>query len=653
MKENSGKSFKKISNNIKQKSDKKSSSKQKESKKNKPCSKQNCASHCESKNSLELNKTQNKKYNSLKNEFNGKEILRNSIHRQKSAYKNNKTKGIKQPKENPSNEKKNNSFTKDNQSIEVTFNYKNKVYNIQSYLDETMENIIERFVEESKINILNKSFLYNEQEIDNKKLLGKIAKGLDIKGKKINISVQDSEDKNKSEEIISNELICPECFDNIILTLDNYKVNYKCSNNHFKKQMDIKEYECFQKINLSKIKCGSCKKITKYLTNNNEFYFCNICKVNLCPSCKSNHIETQNHSIVNYDEKQYICRKHNEKFINYCEECQQNICFSCKEEHKTHKGLIDLHNMILDKDEITKEFITKRKIYDEIKNVIEDIILKLTDLIKNLDTFYKINTNIIENYDPTKRNYQIFQNIKEITQFNDTLYRDLTSIKKEKSFSNKIGKIIEIYNKINVENYEIIYPNGDKYIGEMKDNLRNGKGKMLFNDNDKRHSYEGEWKNDLFDGKGKLTWKSGNYYNGDWKQGIKEGKGIFCIKPVETYNGDWKNDKKEGKGIIYFSNGNIYEGDWKNDEIEGKGIMFFEDGERFEGEIKDNLKTGILYKKNGDKCIGKFEDNLLEGKGVIFHPNDEIEMAIFSKGDRKGKKYAIIDLKNNIETKKI
>ena len=238
-----------------------------------------------------------------------------------------------------------------------------------------MENIIERFVEESKINILNKSFLYNEQEIDNKKLLGKIAKGLDIKGKKINISVQDSEDKNKSEEIISNELICPECFDNIILTLDNYKVNYKCSNNHFKKQMDIKEYECFQKINLSKIKCESCKKYTKYTTNNNEFYFCNICKVNLCPSCKSNHIETQNHSIVNYDEKQYICRKHNEKFINYCEECQQNICFSCKEEHKTHKGLIDLHNMILDKDEITKEFITKRKIYDEIKNVIEDIIL--------------------------------------------------------------------------------------------------------------------------------------------------------------------------------------------------------------------------------------------------------------------------------------
>ena len=106
MKENSGKSFKKISNNIKQKSDKKSSSKQKESKKNKPCSKQNCPSHCESKNSWELNKTQNKKYISLKNEFNGKEILRNSIHRQKSAYKNNKTKRKKQPKENHSNEKK-------------------------------------------------------------------------------------------------------------------------------------------------------------------------------------------------------------------------------------------------------------------------------------------------------------------------------------------------------------------------------------------------------------------------------------------------------------------------------------------------------------------------------------------------------------------
>ena len=285
-------------------------------------------------------------------------------------------------------------------------------------------------------------------------------------------------------------------------------------------------------------------------------------------------------------------------------------------------------------------------------NHLEDVILKLTDLIKNLDTFYKINTNIIENYDPTKRNYQIFQNIKEITQFNDTLYRDLTSIKKEKSFSNKIGKIIEIYNKINAENYEIIYPNGDKYIGEMKDNLRNGKGKMLFNNNDERRLYEGQWKNDLFDGEGKLIWKTGNYYDGDWKKGIKDGKGKFHKTPRETYNGDWKNDKKDGKGIIYYSDGNMYEGDWKNDKMEGKGIFTFNNFDRFEGEIKDNLRTGILYQNNGDKCIGKFVDDLFEGKGVIFYSNGEVEMAIYSKGKKKGK-YAIIDKKSNIETKKI
>ena len=652
MKEDSGKSSQKILNNIKHKSDKKISSKQKESKTNKQCSKINCNSHCESKDSLELKKAQNKKYNSLKNEFKNTEILRQSIHRQKSANKNNKTKRKKQPKENHSNEKKNNSFTKDNQSIEVTFNYKNIEYNIQSNLDETMEKIIEQFVEEAKINILNKSFLYNGQEIDNKKFLGGVAKGVDIKGKKINISVHDNEEKNKSEEIISNELICPECFDNIILTLDNYKVNYKCSNNHSEKQMDIKKYECLQKINLSKIKCESCKKYTKYTTNNNEFYFCNICNINLCPSCKSNHIETQKHSIVNYDEKKYICRKHNEKFINYCEQCEQNICFSCKKEHETHKGLIDLHNMVSDKDEINKEFKIKGKIFEDIKNIIEDIILKLTEFIKDLDTFYKINKNIFKNFDPTKRNYQIFQNVKEIIQFNDTLYCDLTSIKNEKSFSNKIDKIIEIYNKINVKNYEITYSNGDKYIGEMKDNLRNGKGKMLFNNNDERRLYEGHWKNDLFDGEGKLIWKTGNYYDGDWKKGIKDGKGKFHKTPRETYNGDWKNDKKDGKGIIYYSDGNIYEGDWKNDKMEGKGIFTFNNFDRFEGEIKDNLRTGILYQNNGDKCIGKFVDDLFEGKGVIFYSNGEVEMAIYSKGKKKGK-YAIIDKKSNIETKKI
>ena len=308
--------------------------------------------------------------------------------------------------------------------------------------------------------------------------------------------------------------------------------------------------------------------------------------------------------------------------------------------------------MVPDKDEINKEFQIKGKIFEDIKNIIEDIILKLTEFIKDLDTFYKINKNIIKNFDPTNRNYQIFQNVKEIIQFNDTLYCDLTSIKNEKSFSNKIDKIIEIYNKINVKNYEITYSNGDKYIDEMKDNLGNGKGKMLFNNNDERRLYEGQWKNDLFDGEGKLIWKSGNYYDGDWKKGIKDGKGKFHKTPRETYNGDWKNDKKDGKGIIYYSDGNIYEGDWKNDKMEGKRIFTFNNFDRFEGEIKDNLRTGILYQNNGDKCIGKFVDDLFEGKGVIFYSNGEVEMAIYLKGKKKGK-YAIIDKKTNIEIKKI
>ena len=38
-------------------------------------------------------------------------------------------------------------------------------------------------------------------------------------------------------------------------------------------------------------------------------------------------------------------------------------------------------------------------------------------------------------------------------------------------------------------------------------------------------------------------------YEGEWKNGLKEGKGIMYYNDGRRYKGDWKNDLKEGKGI--------------------------------------------------------------------------------------------------------
>ena len=102
----------------------------------------------------------------------------------------------------------------------------------------------------------------------------------------------------------------------------------KCDNILFE------EFEETQKIDISQIICDICKKYNKNTTYNNEFYICNTCNKNICPICKSNH--DKNHKTINYDDKNYICKKHNDSFNTYCKICNENICFICENEHSAH-----------------------------------------------------------------------------------------------------------------------------------------------------------------------------------------------------------------------------------------------------------------------------------------------------------------------------
>ena len=46
--------------------------------------------------------------------------------------------------------------------------------------------------------------------------------------------------------------------------------------------------------------------------------------MNICPQCKLAH--DKSHIIINYDDKYYICDKHNSNYILYCKNCKQNLC---------------------------------------------------------------------------------------------------------------------------------------------------------------------------------------------------------------------------------------------------------------------------------------------------------------------------------------
>ena len=50
--------------------------------------------------------------------------------------------------------------------------------------------------------------------------------------------------------------------------------------------------------------------------------------------------------------------------------------------------------------------------------------------------------------------------------------------------------------------------------------------------------YEGDWKNDLKDGKGIIYWIDGGRYESDYKNGLYEGKGIYYYKDEEIKKGN-------------------------------------------------------------------------------------------------------------------
>jgi hypothetical protein len=82
-----------------------------------------------------------------------------------------------------------------------------------------------------------------------------------------------------------------------------------------------------------------------------------------------------------------------------------------------------------------------------LKNELNKIKYTLEYIMKNLDKYYKINEQIINNFEENRRNYQILYNIKELN--NTYLFKDIDDIISTENMSVKIINILDLFHKMN------------------------------------------------------------------------------------------------------------------------------------------------------------------------------------------------------------
>ena len=217
-------------------------------------------------------------------------------------------------------------------------------------------------------------------------------------------------------------------------------------------------------------------------TFENQFFKCCNCNINLCPLGKLNH--NKNHIIVNYELKNYFCNNHGERYISYCKECSDNFCDLCEfENHNINFLYKNLKNSNLNELRIKID-----KLKDKIKDIINNGILN--EVIDNYENYYNLIYKIINNFDVKHKNYTILKSIRNINDYNKIIIEDIDRIMDENNKEKKIKYIIDIYEKMRINNeitikYKVENEEKLNIFGEIF--VRNNKDKFHIIINDKNY----------------------------------------------------------------------------------------------------------------------------------------------------------------------
>ena len=211
---------------------------------------------------------------------------------------------------------------------EVKFIYNGASTTIQCEESEKFKDVIQKYKNKTGNEIRAVYYIYGGNTIQNEELtIAQIENSMDKDQKKLSIQIFDMNNGNEeanTSKVKSNVIICPICKEISRIEIKDYKIRiYGCKNNHETSNIILKDYFETQYIDEAEIICKICNTNKKSESHNKLFYRCNTCKKDICVICRNNH--DNNHKIVEYDNRYYICEEHNNEYTSYCNTCKKNI----------------------------------------------------------------------------------------------------------------------------------------------------------------------------------------------------------------------------------------------------------------------------------------------------------------------------------------
>lgn len=354
----------------------------------------------------------------------------------------------------------------------IVFAFNGVETTIQCLKSDKMKDICKKYSSKIENDINTLYFIYDSNKINLELTFEQIINEIDKDRNQMNILVFENNNNIMADNgiIKSEDIICPKCRGHCLIDFNNYKIRlYGCEKGHEINNILLNEFYNTQIINLNNIICNKCNKVNKNMTYNKQFFKCLTCKENICPACKSIH--DNKHKIVNYKNIKYICEEHNDSYYSYCNECKINLCILCKSKHNKNHEIINFENIYPNVEEKKEELNKFKNIIDILNKDINEIMKILNVVKENINIYYQIYYDLINNYEIQKRNYYILKNINYFKS-NVKIINDIDEIIKEKDLHNKIKYILNLYNNIENKSENINNNDNNKTINNIY--LNNG-----------------------------------------------------------------------------------------------------------------------------------------------------------------------------------